>query len=88
MLVIFSEYGSFEPRTLDAIDYVAKNYKINSCLINCVIDNFKDSFDKKNKKGYRNFKNELTYEYLLKLLDNSLRLRKAERKSLTNYQQK
>ena len=25
--------------------YVANNYKINSCLINCVIDNFKDSFD-------------------------------------------
>jgi len=50
------------------INYVKENYKKNSCLINCIIDCFKNSFDqvkRDNKRKYR----ELTYEYLLHILD-------------------
>ena len=50
------------------IEYVNENYKNNSCFINAIINNFKNSFDIKDKKGNRAYK-ELTYDNLLKILD-------------------
>jgi hypothetical protein len=49
-------------------NYVKENYKNNSCFINAIIENFKDAFDVKKSDGKRKFK-ELTYDYLLNILD-------------------
>ena len=50
------------------IQYVAINYKNNSCFINCIINCFKNAFDAKNRDGSRKYK-ELTYDHLLNILD-------------------
>jgi len=50
------------------IDYVQKFQKFNSCFLNCIINDYKKAFDITKSDGKRMYK-ELTYEYLMSLLD-------------------
>jgi len=50
------------------IDYVKKFQKFNSCFLNCIVNDYKESFDVLKEDGKRRYK-ELTYEYLMSLLD-------------------
>ena len=54
--------------TLLSQEYVKDNFMINSCFINCIINNYHDSFNRIKTNGERYFK-ELTYERLLTILD-------------------
>ena len=54
--------------TENLIKYVKDNYKVNSCFINAIIQNYKNSFDVLKSDGKRKFK-ELTYSRLLSILD-------------------
>ena len=49
-------------------EYIKENFKNNSCFINAIIENYKEAFDAKKPDGRRKYK-ELTYDYLLNILD-------------------
>ena len=50
-------------------EYLKKNFRANSCLLTCIINKFYKKFDDRDNKGYRRYKNSLTYDYLCDLLN-------------------
>ena len=53
----------------DYNEYVKKNFRPNSCFLTTVINKFHHFFEKKYTDGKRKYKDELTYEYLCKLMN-------------------
>ena len=50
-------------------DYLKSNHRANCCFLTAIIDTYYDAFQKERTSGERKFKQDITYNYLIELLE-------------------